>query len=106
MPISAISTTAPVIALSGMNATQQQLQSAGHNIANLATPNFRREQVQLATRPNGGGVSATTSQDSAEGPMIETDMVRLLQAKNAFLANLAVFKTHDQLTGTLLTAKG
>lgn len=106
MPISALTTAAPVAALSGLNAAQQQLQSAGHNIANLATPNFRREEVQLSTRPNGGGVSATTSQSAVEGPAIETDLVRQLQAKNAFLANLQVFKTHDQLTGTLLRMKG
>jgi flagellar hook protein FlgE len=33
-------------------------------------------------------------------------MVDQLVAKNHFLANLAVFKTSDQLMGTLLDTKG
>jgi hypothetical protein len=33
-------------------------------------------------------------------------MVGLLQAKNSFLANLAVFKTGDRMTGSLLDALG
>lgn len=35
-----------------------------------------------------------------------TDMVDLLQAKNAFLANLAVFKTSSRMAGTLLSIAG
>ena len=33
-------------------------------------------------------------------------MVDQLVAKNAFLANLAVFKTGDQMLGALLNARG
>jgi hypothetical protein len=32
-------------------------------------------------------------------------MVSQLQAKNAFLANLAVFRTHNKMMGTLLDKK-
>jgi flagellar hook protein FlgE len=94
------------IALSGMNAAQSQLDSAGHNIANLQTPNFKRQQVQQATQPAGGGVTTSLSQANVEGPAIATDMVGLLQSKNAFLANLAVFKAQDQMAGALLKLKG
>lgn len=93
------------IALSGMNAAQTQLDTAAHNIANLSTPSFRRQQVQQATQPDGGGVSTSLGRADAEGASIETDMVAQLQAKNAFLANLAVFKTRDQMTGALLNTK-
>ena len=33
---------------------------------------------------------------------MESDLVAQLQAKNAFLANLAVFKTSNQMAGALL----
>jgi flagellar hook protein FlgE len=36
------------------------------------------------------------------GSSLETDVVSQLQAKNAFLANLAVFKTSDKMAGALL----
>jgi len=36
-----------------------------------------------------------------EGPALETDVVAQLQAKNAFLANLAVFKTSNKMAGAL-----
>ena len=42
---------------------------------------------------------------SVEGSSLESDMVGQLQAKNSFLANLAVFKTSDKMTGALLDLK-
>ena len=89
------------IALSGMNAAQTQLASAAHNVANLNTTGFRRQEVSQATQPDGG-VLATVTTSSVAGPALEADMVSQLQAKNAFLANLAVFKTHDKMAGALL----
>ncbi len=91
----------PAIARSGMQAAQAQLQASGHNIANLGTPDFRRSQVQTSAAA-GGGVQAMVSAAPAAGHAIETDVVGLLQAKNAFLANLAVFKTSEQMMGSLL----
>jgi hypothetical protein len=44
---------------------------------------------------------------SAEtGNAMETDMVGLLESKNSFLANLAVFRTGDRMAGALLDAVG
>jgi hypothetical protein len=40
-----------------------------------------------------------------EGASLETDMVAQLQAKNSFLANLAVFKTSNAMAGVLLDKK-
>lgn len=93
----------PAIAVSGMSAAQLSLQVSAHNIANLGTANFRRQQVAQAANPFGG---VSTSVRWAPQPIsaAETDLVAQLQAKNAFLANLAVFRAHDRMTGSLLRA--
>ena len=44
-------------------------------------------------------------QAAEAGSALEADIVAQLQAKNAFLANLAVFKTSNQLAGALLDKK-
>ena len=46
------------IATSGMNAAQLSLQASAHNIANLGTEGFRREEVvqtEAANGENGNG---------------------------------------------------
>lgn len=93
------------IALSGMNAAQTGLQANAYNVANLATPGFRRAQVQQ-TSLSAGGVSTTLTRTSDAGDAMPTDLVGLLQSKNAFLANLAVFRTSDRMTGSLLDLAG
>lgn len=90
------------IALSGMNAAQLALDSAAHNIANAATPGFKRQLVQQTPAPEGQGVEASIARSSDSGESLETDMVGLLEGKNAFLANLAVFRASDRMTGALL----
>lgn len=89
------------IALSGMNAAQTTLNSTAHNIANMNTSGFRRQEVIQNTQASGG-VSTALTTSSADGASIETDVVTQLQSKNAFLANLAVFKTSDKMAGALL----
>lgn len=89
------------IALSGMNAAQTSLQASAHNIANFGTTGFRRHRVdQIATAD--GGVATSFAQEPASGNSEVADVVGLLKAKNAFLANLAVFRTADRMTGALL----
>ena len=92
------------ISLSGMNAAQTRLDSAAHNVANTETTPFPRQEV-IQTEQKDGGVSTALSKSTIEGAALETDMVAQLQAKNAFLANLAVFKTSNQMTGALLDQK-
>lgn len=87
-----------------MNAAQTQLNASAHNIANLGTEKFKRQEVDQAPQ-SGGGVTTTLRQASVSGPALETDVVSQLQAKNAFLANLAVFKTSDKMAGALLNIK-
>ena len=88
-------------AVSGMNAAQAGLRTSAHNIANLGTDGFRRQQVVAAEGVNGG-VTTTVTRAEDPGASLETDMVGLLQSKNAFLANLSVFRTSDRMMGSLL----
>lgn len=92
------------IASSGMAAAQTRLQSSASNIANLSTENYRRQEVSQ-TAQTGGGVSASVARAPVAGPGLLTDVVAQLEAKNSFLANLAVFKTSSQLQGALLNEK-
>ena len=89
------------IALSGMAAAQTTLNSSAHNIANMNTSGFRRQEVVQTAQP-GGGVSTTLTTATVEGSSLETDIVSQLQAKNAFLASLSVFKTSDKMAGAML----
>jgi flagellar hook protein FlgE len=98
-----ISTTS--IALSGMQAAQTQLGAAGHNIANQGTVGFRRQTVQAQPAPTGG-VQVSLGRASEPGTALEEDVVGLLQAKHAFMANLAVFKTQDRMMGSLIDTTG
>ena len=88
------------ISLSGMNAAQTRLQVSAHNIANLNTDGFTRQEV-LQSPTTGGGTLATVS-TSGQGSDLTTDMVQQLQAKNAFYANLSVFKSSNEMIGNLL----
>lgn len=92
------------IALSGMQAAQTQLRASAHNVANLQTDNFRRQEVQQTARSQGG-VDTEVVRAAGLGPDLVRDVVDQLQAKNAFLANLAVFKASDKLAGALLDTR-
>ena len=89
------------VALSGMNASQTALRTSAHNVANLATAGFRR-QIVVHETGREGGVVAQVAQAAAPGSALEADAVTQLQAKHAFLANLAVFRAHDRMMGALL----
>ncbi|WP_294770745.1 flagellar basal body protein [uncultured Rhodoferax sp.] len=92
------------IALSGMQAAQTRLDTTAHNVANLATEGFKRQETQQ-TEQSGGGVSATVRRAEMAGNALETDVVTQLQAKHSFMANLAVFKTSDKMAGALLDVR-
>jgi flagellar hook-associated protein FlgK len=92
------------IARSGMAAAQTRLHTSAHNIANLQTEGFQRQQV-TQTADTGGGVSTTLRRAEQTGPALEADVVAQLQAKNEFLANLSVFKTTQKMQGALLDEK-
>ncbi len=97
-PVSAIS-------FSGMTAAQSTLSASAFNIANFGGDGFRRQQVeQTSVAPVG--VSTTLHTTTASGEDLATDVISQLQAKNSFLANLAVFKTNSQMDGALLNVTG
>jgi flagellar hook protein FlgE len=87
-----------------MKAAQTALNASAHNIANMNTADFRRQEV-LQSAQSEGGVSTTLPTASVAGSSLEADVVGQLQAKNSFLANLAVFKTSDKMAGALLNVK-
>jgi flagellar hook-associated protein FlgK len=93
------STTA--IALSGMNAAQASLQASAHRIAGLGTASPGRQRAD-ANMTSSDGATTAAAQSPEPGDSDVADVVGLLQAKNAFLANLAVFRTADRMTGALL----
>lgn len=92
------------IALSGMSLAQTQLATSAHNVANLSGENFRRKEVVASERADGG-VSASVRTSPVAGDNLEADLVAQLEAKNAFAANLAVFKTANRMAGALVDEK-
>lgn len=89
------------VSLSGMSAAQTALDASASNVANASTPGYRRREV-VNSEDAAGGVTSTVKRASVEGASLETDVVSQLQAKNSFLANLAVFKTENAMAGALL----
>ncbi len=93
------------VSISGMNAAQAALSASAFNVANTGMSGFRRREVgQTSLAPAGVGVSVRTA--PAPGDASLTDVVGMLQAKDSFLANLAIFKTSAQMAGSLLNTVG
>ena len=90
------------IASSGMQAAQLRLQSSAHNVANLQTEGFHRQEVHQQARADRSGVDAHLARAPRAGAALEADVVDQLAAKNAFVASAVVFRTADRLAGTLL----
>lgn len=89
------------IAGSGLSAAMLAMDTAAHNLANLQTPGFRRQQVVQAEQA-GGGVEATTVRAAASGDALADDMVHEQIAAYSFKANLLTLKTGQKMLGTLL----
>lgn len=88
-----------------MKAAQSRLDASANNIANLSTQNYTRQQVQQSDTANGGTSVSVASSSAGAGNNLEADMVEQLQAKNTYLANLSVFKTNNDIIGTLVNIK-
>ena len=89
------------IALSGMRAAQQGVQVAAHNVANLATPEAQRLQLQRSAVEQGGVQAAVTSTgaDAAE-PL--GDLLAAKAEVVVFAANATMIRRQDQMLGSLL----
>ena len=93
------------IASSGLQAAQLRLHGSAHNVANLNTPNFRRQQVEQQAAPPPGGVQAQSIQAQRPGVALEAEAVEQIAAAYAFKANLLVLRTADDMAGALLDVR-
>lgn len=89
-------------ALSGISAAQERLRSSAHNVANLATPGYRREQVELSSLPAESGVQVSRSTATQAGVSAEKELVEQRTATYSYVANLRVLETQINTTGALL----
>ena len=78
-----------------MNAALAQLDASANRVARRASG---------SAGGAAAGLQVTAGPAPAEGSL-EADLVSQLQAKNAFAANLAVFKTGNAMAGALLHEK-
>ena len=63
----------------------------------IGTSHGRELVTLLQTQQADGSVEAALTTASLEGTSVEADVITQLQAKNAFLASLAVFMTSDKM---------
>jgi flagellar hook-associated protein FlgK len=92
------------IARSGLNAALLQMDTAAHNIANLQTSGFRRQQVVQQTQ-HDGGVTAHIDNSPVAGNGMAADLVQQQVSLYAFKANLRTIRAHDEMLGSLLDVK-
>jgi flagellar hook-associated protein FlgK len=108
----ASSPSAAAIGASGMRAAQLRLDVSAHNVANVQTPGFQRQQVQQTTQSAAGGVSAQVGQvpaSMAQGAggfnRPAQDMVEQRMSLYSFTANLRTVQTQDAMLGKLLDVR-
>lgn len=87
-----------------MQAAQTRLDASAHNVANAQTEGFHRQEVVQQEQAEGG-TSTSITRAAAPQSALETDLVEQLEAKNSFLANLAVFRTSNKMLGALFDEK-
>ncbi|PJL10762.1 hypothetical protein B9Y66_16930 [Stenotrophomonas maltophilia] len=90
------------IALSGMRAAQRGVQVAAHNVANLATADAPRLQLQREAAAQGGVESRVTSTGDTDPSAPLGDLLAAKAEVVAFAANAALIRREDQMLGSLL----
>lgn len=94
------------IGSSGLQAAQLRLDASANNVANMNTPNYRRQVVAQEEAADSAGVRATVQREQgAEGVALEKEAVEQMSATYAFKANLQTLKTQDEMMGSLLDVK-
>lgn len=108
LPIS-FGNPATAAGLSGMRAAQLRLDSSAHNVANVQTPDMRRQVVTQTARPGLGGVEAGIGREAAGAApgthgfdRLAEDLVEQRLSLYSFEANLRTVQAHDRMLGTLL----
>ena len=87
------------IAGSGMRAAQQGLQVAAHNVANLATPDAARLQLERTSLADGGVQTRTVVATGDASPL--ADLIGARSQVLAFAANAALIRRSDEMLGSL-----
>ena len=94
------------IGSSGLQAAQLRLDASANNVANMNTPNYRRQVVQQETVADSAGVRATVQREQeAKSVAMEKEAVDQMSATYAFKANLQAIKAQDAMMGSLLDVK-
>ena len=89
------------VALSGLQAAQQQLAVAANNVANADTPGFHRQRLEQQAVP-GGGTATLVPRESQVGGNLVQDLVEQKMALYSFKANLQVLRADAQMQNALL----
>lgn len=100
--------SAAAIGLSGLRAAQLKLDSHAHNVANVQTPDFKRQVTTQTARPETGGVDAQIGREtgvSAPFDRLADDLVGQRMSLYSFAANLRTVQTEDRMLGTLLDTR-
>ena len=94
------------IGSSGLLAAQLRLDTSAHNVANMKTPQFRRQVVVQEEAADRAGVRASVQrQQDAEGVALENEAVEQMSATYAFKASLRTIQAEDQMLGRLIDEK-
>ncbi|TVQ96428.1 MAG: flagellar biosynthesis protein FlgG [Desulfovibrionales bacterium] len=116
--------------IQAMQAIGLSRQIGANNVANMNTPEFKASRLMLETGPDGYGVRPQSiDEDVAPGPLVPalqgemdqdgmlstvwgmvegsnteliTEMVSAIRDERAFQANVAMVRTGDEMTGTVL----
>jgi flagellar hook-associated protein FlgK len=88
--------------LSGLKAAQISLNVTANNIANLNTPGFKADRVDLASAPDEDGVEVAGVQSTDLPVDPTTEMQKLIQDRLLYGANAMVVRAADQMYGSLL----
>eukprot|EP01034_Spumella_vulgaris_P039494 gene39494-48801_t len=94
MSVSALSAGA-----SGLNANQQALGVAAHNVANASTQGYQPRQAQFHESRPGAGLS------TGSGTNLATEITNSLVYKAGFELNAKVIQAADERIGTLINIK-
>jgi flagellar basal-body rod protein FlgC len=106
------------IALSGMTVATARLGRSAQNVANINTDGFQAER-EVAREQAGGGVTSTHGPTYAPAPLYQRDgrevsgsntdviseTVEQLGAAQQFKASLALLRTQDEMTKSVLDIK-
>ncbi|WP_377704520.1 flagellar basal body protein [Pseudoduganella sp. UC29_71] len=110
MTVSALSAGA-----SGLNANQQALGVAAHNVANANTQGYQPQQAQyqeaspagsgVTLSAQGRGLAAAEGGNAASGTDLATEITHSLVYKASFDLNAKVIQEADKRIGTLIDIK-